>query len=139
MKLLNLLLLFLILGCCALVARSQQQCAADRDQFEKMNRPMFVGPDATTADVATYEKTKDTATEKLHQFLVQSILAELRRTGPQQAPAKLPKWIDCVQSGIPAYALGKTWSNIPVAHALSRPNVGVMVVYEIDRGYEAVS
>jgi hypothetical protein len=133
---LRLVLFSFVVFPCAVTARSQDQCAPDRDQFEKMNRPMFVGPKSTAADAANYEKTKDTTTEALHRFLIRSILSELRRVGPDRAEESLPGWISCVQSGIPQYARLNETPGVPAAYLAGTARI--MLVYEIDRGYEAI-
>lgn len=131
------LVLFLAFAPCD--AKSQPpHCTTARDDFARMNQPMFVGPKSTTADVASYEKNKEAATEALHKFLVRSILTELARVGPDNAATDLPVWVECVQSGVPQYAALKEGSDVPSAYALSPTTPSIMVIYELDRGYEAI-
>jgi hypothetical protein len=104
-----------------------------------MNRPILIGPKSAAADVAAYEKNKDSATEKLHEFLVRVILSELSRVETERTATTLTKWINCVQSGIPNYAAGKRPSDPPTAYFLPGVSPRLVLIYSIDRGYEAVS
>ncbi|MGB6667538.1 MAG: hypothetical protein WBE73_04280, partial [Candidatus Acidiferrum sp.] len=120
-------------------AQSAEQCAApDKRHFEKMNGPMFVDAKATAADVAAYERTKDEITERLHQFLMHSIFKELGHLRPDEAARDIPRWMDCVQSGIPQYRALKDSSNVPAAYVLPGTTPQIIVLYAIDRGYEAI-
>lgn len=131
--------LVLLLAFASRDARSQPgQCTTEKGQFTKMNQAMFVGPKSTNVDVASYEKNKDTATEALHKRLVRSILTELDRVGPGNASTDLPAWVNCVQSGIPQYAELEKGSNVPSAYVLSRTIPSIILIYVLDRGYEAI-
>lgn len=139
MKYLIAITLTLTFGQAPAFARSGDECTPAKLTFERMNRPMFIGPKATPADVAAYEKTKDSATEALHQFVIQSVSSELQRVPNRDVVTAIVNWIRCVQSGIPQYGRSADWSNLPVAYSLPGAVPRILLAYSIDRGYEAIS
>lgn len=120
------------------LARAGDECTPAKVTFESMNRPMFVGPKATPADVAAYEKTKHSTTEALHRFVIRSVLSELQRIPSRDTTTVIVNWVRCLQSGIPQYARAADWSNIPAAYSLPADVPRILLAYAIDRGYEAI-
>ncbi len=132
------LALLFMLNQSAALGQAEKPCLAERARFAQTNRGMFVDHTSTAADVALYEKNKDSATEAIHQFLVRSISSELKRLDkekPETAP--LVNWIRCIQGGIPYYSKDKEFSNLPVAYSLGWNGSFVVVGYTIHRGYTA--
>lgn len=134
--------LFLLIGLTQMTstAQSEEGCKAESAEYERLSDPIFVGAKASAAEVATYEKSKDAATQALHEFAVQSILSRLRTLGSttEKPAAAVESWVRCLQSRIPQYAKLSEWTNAPLAFTLDRGPTRVAVVYGIDRGYEAI-
>lgn len=124
------ILVFVILPGLTPRGASAQECEPEKAEFAKLSHTVII---RSKEDARNYPRVRESGTERLHKYLEEQILQQLRSDSFPH-PTNIQLRIRCVQSGVPEYSRFADVTNLPIVFRLPDSKAAVAVGFVLYRG-----